>query len=99
MHFAKYEATGNDFIMIDCRRWDPELSADGVRRFCRRRTGPGADGLIMMYWSRYKEQNERILRVVKMRGHKINSDDRPMEITDEGVIVYATQIPLSLAGR
>lgn len=48
MHFIKYEATGNDFIMIDGRRRDPDLSSDTVYRLCRRRRGVGADGVIVM---------------------------------------------------
>lgn len=58
-----------------------------------------ADGLIMLFWSRHKEKNERCFRVVKLRGQKINPDIRPMEITDKGVVVYPTQVPLSLAER
>lgn len=58
-----------------------------------------ADGLMMLFWSRHKEKNERCFRVVKMRGQKINPDIRPMEITDRGIIVYPTQVPLSLAER
>lgn len=48
MHFAKYEATGNDFIMVDGRRRDPEFSPAAVRNLCRRHTGVGADGLIVL---------------------------------------------------
>lgn len=55
-----------------------------------------ADGMMLLFWSRHKEKNERCFRVVKMRGNKINPDIRPMEITDKGVIVYPTQVPLSL---
>ncbi len=58
-----------------------------------------ADGLIMLFWSRHKEKNERCFRVVKLRGQKINPDIRPMEIGDKGVVVYPTQVPLSLAER
>jgi KaiC/GvpD/RAD55 family RecA-like ATPase len=58
-----------------------------------------ADGLIMLFWSRHKEKNERCFRVVKLRGQKINPDIRPMEITDKGVVIYPTQVPLSLAER
>jgi len=58
-----------------------------------------ADGLIMLFWSRHKEKNERCFRVVKLRGQKINPDIRPLEITDKGIVVYPTQVPLSLAER
>lgn len=58
-----------------------------------------ADGLLMLFWSQHKEKNERCFRVVKIRGNKINPDIRPMEITDKGIVVYPTQVPLSLAER
>ncbi len=44
--FSKYQAAGNDFVLVD----DPEdrrpLSPEAVRRLCDRRLGVGADGLI-----------------------------------------------------
>ncbi len=46
--FHKYQGTGNDFIMIDNRsgQFYPEESV--VAALCRRRTGIGADGLILL---------------------------------------------------
>jgi len=58
-----------------------------------------ADGLMLMFWSRHKEKNERCFRVIKMRGTKINADIRPMDINDKGIVVYPTQVPLTLADR
>jgi KaiC/GvpD/RAD55 family RecA-like ATPase len=58
-----------------------------------------ADGLILLFWSRQKEKHERCFRVVKLRGCRINPDIRPMDITDTGVVVYPTQVPLSLSDR
>lgn len=55
-----------------------------------------ADGLLVMFWLQHKERQERCIRVVKMRGSAISSDIRPMDITEKGVIVYPTQVPLSL---
>jgi len=56
-----------------------------------------ADGLMLLFWSKHKEKNERVFRVVKIRGNKINPDVRPMEISDKGLTIYPTQVPLSLA--
>ncbi len=58
-----------------------------------------ADGLFQLFWSTHRERNERCFRVVKMRGTKINADIRPMDIGDKGIIVYPTQVPLSLAEK
>ncbi|VVB54356.1 DNA repair and recombination protein RadB [uncultured archaeon] len=56
-----------------------------------------ADGLLLLFWSRHREKAERCFVAVKMRGCEINSDMRPMKITNKGVIVYPTQVPLTLA--
>jgi len=55
-----------------------------------------ADGLIVLFWLQHKERTERCIRVVKIRGSKITSDIRPMEINEKGIVVYPTQVPLSL---
>jgi diaminopimelate epimerase len=46
MRFAKYQGTGNDFVMVADRADVLKLSAEAVRRVCDRRFGIGADGVI-----------------------------------------------------
>jgi diaminopimelate epimerase len=47
--FFKYHGTGNDFILIDDReRVFSERDGELVSRLCNRRTGIGADGLILI---------------------------------------------------
>lgn len=46
--FSKLSGAGNDFIVIDDREGTAALSAETIRRLCRRRTGIGADGLILI---------------------------------------------------
>ena len=46
--FSKYQGAGNDFVLIDARAADPELTRDEVRRLCDRRFGIGADGLMTL---------------------------------------------------
>lgn len=47
--FSKYQATGNDFIMVDNRKENfPKNDKSLVARLCDRRFGIGADGLILM---------------------------------------------------
>ena len=46
LRFAKYQGTGNDFVMVVDLDDERRLDADTVKRLCDRRTGIGADGLI-----------------------------------------------------
>lgn len=46
--FAKYQGSGNDFIIIDDRTNHVELSTDQIRRLCHRKFGIGADGLMLL---------------------------------------------------
>lgn len=46
--FTKYQATGNDFILIDNRRKEYSFSTDQIKKICDRRFGVGADGLILI---------------------------------------------------
>jgi diaminopimelate epimerase len=48
LHFHKYQATGNDFILIDNRLGKISLSAEQVKRLCDRRFGVGADGVMLV---------------------------------------------------
>lgn len=47
LKFYKYQATGNDFIIIDNRNQDINLSEENIRFLCDRHFGIGSDGLII----------------------------------------------------
>jgi len=50
IEFHKYQGTGNDFIMLDCRKTpDLMLSNNQIQQLCNRRFGIGADGLIQIF--------------------------------------------------
>ncbi|MBS1729696.1 MAG: diaminopimelate epimerase [Bacteroidetes bacterium] len=46
--FYKFHGTANDFIMLDNRKNDIQLTNKQVKRLCDRHTGIGADGLILI---------------------------------------------------
>jgi diaminopimelate epimerase len=48
VHFYKYQATGNDFVLADNREGKLSFSAGQISTLCDRRFGIGADGLILL---------------------------------------------------
>src|SRR5450756_1285461 len=75
MEFAKYEATGNDFIMIDGLSGEQELSGGLVRMLCDRRKGVGADGIIVALPSAVSDLRMRIF----------NADGSEAEMCGNGI--------------
>ena len=52
MDFYKYQAAGNDFVLVTSLESRADISTDEVIRLCDRRYGIGADGLIILEGSR-----------------------------------------------
>jgi diaminopimelate epimerase len=48
IHFHKYQATGNDFVLIDNRSSRYSFSKEQIEKICDRRFGIGADGLMLI---------------------------------------------------
>jgi diaminopimelate epimerase len=48
VHFYKYQATGNDFVVMDNRDGKLSLAKKQIEKICDRRFGVGADGLMLI---------------------------------------------------
>jgi diaminopimelate epimerase len=46
MRFEKWQALGNDYLIVDGREREAPLEAEAVRRLCDRHAGVGADGVL-----------------------------------------------------
>lgn len=46
--FSKYQASGNDFILIDVRKQVVKLTENDIKRLCDRHFSVGADGVILL---------------------------------------------------
>ena len=48
LRFFKYQGAGNDFIIVDGRKQEIQLSEQQINFLCNRRLGIGADGLMIL---------------------------------------------------
>lgn len=78
MQFAKYQGTGNDFVMLDNRQGAIRLDRPQIEALCSRRFGIGADGLILL------ENGPARLRMVYY-----NSDGRESSMCGNGGRCFA----------
>jgi diaminopimelate epimerase len=48
IHFYKYQANGNDFVVVDNRETQLSLTKAQIEKICDRRFGVGADGVMLI---------------------------------------------------
>lgn len=80
MELAKYQALGNDYLVIDQAQWNGLLTEPLVRTICDRRKGVGADGVLVHM--RKEQTGEFQLRI-------INPDGSEAEKSGNGLRIYA----------
>jgi diaminopimelate epimerase len=78
MEFAKLQATGNDFILIDARNNESEW-AKLAKAMCHRQFGVGADGLIAIMPS----------KKATLRMRLFNADGSEAEVSGNGLRCFA----------
>ena len=78
MHFWKYQALGNDYLVIDGRGRAP-LAPDLVRRICDRHFGAGSDGIL---WHEVESSGATGLRIY-------NPDGSEAEKSGNGLRIFA----------
>ncbi|MBM3150284.1 MAG: diaminopimelate epimerase, partial [Chloroflexi bacterium] len=81
MKFAKLQATGNDFILVDARASEFEW-AKLAKDMCQRQFGVGADGLIAILPSKRA--------ILRMR--LFNPDGSEAEISGNGLRCFAKYV-------
>jgi len=74
LSFSKMSGAGNDFIVIDNMRLETDLAEEQIRNLCTRRTGIGADGMILV------EPSDRYDFTMKY----FNADGRPGSMCGNG---------------
>jgi diaminopimelate epimerase len=77
--FAKYEALGNDYLIVDPTRTDLAVTGEVARRLCDRRRGVGADGVL---YGPFFEGDAVRLRI-------FNSDGSECEKSGNGLRMFA----------
>ena len=77
--FVKMHGLGNDFVLIDCRAFDPGDISALARRLCHRRLGIGADQLLLLLPSRTADFKMLI----------VNADGSEVEMCGNGVRCFA----------
>ncbi len=77
--FVKMHGLGNDFILIDCRAFNPGNISALARRLCHRRLGIGADQLLLLSTSKVADFKMLI----------VNADGSEVEMCGNGVRCFA----------
>jgi diaminopimelate epimerase len=91
LEFFKYQATANDFIMLDAYNQDVSLDEKQINFLCHRRFGVGADGLILIkkseecdFTMEYYNSDGKLATMCGNGGRCISLFAKNMGIVDSG---------------
>jgi diaminopimelate epimerase len=79
LHFYKYHALGNDYIVIDPNKFKVNLSEENIRLICHRNFGIGSDGIL---YGPLFENNSIHLRI-------FNPDGSEAEKSGNGIRIFS----------
>lgn len=80
LSLSKLHGLGNDFLVIDAEQAPPGLSwAKASQRWCDRRRGVGADGLLILGWDGHRENTTRLTMAL------YNADGSRAEMSGNGI--------------
>ena len=75
--FTKYEALGNDYLVIDARRSPVDITPCAARALCDRHKGLGADGVI---WGPFAYEGGPAMRVFNADGSECGKNSNALRI-------------------
>jgi len=82
LEFTKMHGLGNDFVLVDCRDFDPPALPLLAQKICHRRFGIGADQLLLLYPSKVADFVMRIF----------NGDGSEVEMCGNGIRCFAKYV-------
>jgi diaminopimelate epimerase len=90
LRFMKMNGAGNDFVMLDNRAGDIQLSPTQVARICDRHRGVGADGILLL---------EKSSNGADFRMRYYNADGGEAEMCGNGARCFARFVDKVAGGR
>lgn len=99
--FRKYEALGNDYLVVDPREHPAALRPAAIRRLCDRRYGVGSDGVL---WGPFVEPEGFGLRIFNPDGSEAEKSGNGLRIFarylfDAGYLSGSRGVILTAGGR
>lgn len=82
LKFYKYQALGNDFIIVDCLKQKIKTDSIGAKKLCDRKFGIGADGVLYLLPSKIADFRLKI----------INADGSEAEMCGNGIRCLAKHL-------